>query len=265
MKKFKLYIVLALVLFISSCVTTQSKTDRGTVTPEALAAIKPVTPEQEELDNIYILLAYSTVLKNWQTETTENKRGHNIGCVVVDENDEVVFWARNCNKITQNGTQHGEVRAMLGYLNKVRTYSLKRHTIYTSLEPCAQCSGMMTLVSIYRTVYGQTDPGFGKALERLQLNSSSLPDGYEPYPRTVISNKSNSPFCEKLDNAYTEAGGSITTFLLSDKAKAIYKEAYQQLLNYKIKFSQNEEKLKRAIDFLNSVVTDEFAPIKPNI
>ncbi len=264
MKNVKLYFVLALALVISSCAATQTTTVTKTDRLAASSAVHP-TPEQKELDDIYTLLAYSTVLKDWQTETTEIKRGHNIGCVVVDGNNEVVFWARNCNKITQNGTQHGEVRAMLGYLNKTHSYSLKGHTIYTSLEPCAQCSGMMTLVSISRTVYGQTDPGFGKALERLQLDSSSLPDGYEPYPRRVISDKSNSSFCEQLDKAYANAGGSITKFLLTDNAKSIYKAAHQQLVNYKVKFPQNEEKLYKAIDFLRKDVTDTFTPINPDI
>ncbi len=72
-------------------------------------------------------------------------------------------------------------RLMIGYLNRVGGYSLKKHTVYTTLEPCAQCSGMMTLCSIERTVYGQTDPGFGKAMERLALDSKkwNLADQYQ--------------------------------------------------------------------------------------
>ncbi len=265
MKGTKWFLVIAFALIMSSCTVTQQRDDVVTELSKPLAVTEAVTAEQEELDEIYTLLAYSVVLKDWQTKNDENRRGHNIGCVVVDENNDVVFWARNCNHITQNGTQHGEVRAMLGYLNKTHSYSLKGHLIYTSLEPCAQCSGMMTLVSIYRTVYGQTDPSYGKALERLQLDSLALPDGYPPYPRKVISNRSNSPICKKLEDAYTESGGSITGFLLTDSARAIYQEAWNKLLNYTVKFPQNKEKLKDAIEFLNNVVTDEFTPIKPDI
>ena len=32
-------------------------------------------------------------------------------------------------------------------------------TVYTSLESCAQCSGVMTLAACRRVVYLQTDPG----------------------------------------------------------------------------------------------------------
>ena len=104
---------------------------------------------RDERDEIFSLLAYSVVFKNWQT-TTDHPRGHNIGAVLVSGDNEIVNWARNCNAITGNGTQHGEVRLMIGYLNQARSYSLRGHTVYTSLEPCAQCSGMMIQQSIER-------------------------------------------------------------------------------------------------------------------
>ena len=100
-----------------------------------------------------------------------------------------------------------------------KRYKLKDHTVYTTLNPCAMCAGMMTLTSVKRTVYGMKDPGFGNALKRLQLNTSSL-GGYKPYPRPVISDKSPSMFRKQLDEAYAIKGGSITKFLLTDEAKA---------------------------------------------
>ena len=39
-----------------------------------------------ERDNIFSLLAYSVVLKNWQTDR-KTGRGYNIGSVLVDENE----------------------------------------------------------------------------------------------------------------------------------------------------------------------------------
>ncbi|MCP3950649.1 MAG: nucleoside deaminase, partial [Desulfobacterales bacterium] len=150
-----------------------------------------------------------------------------------------VNWARNCNARLSNGTQHGEVRLMLGYLNRVGGYSLKDHTVYTTLEPCAQCSGMMVLTNIKRTVYGQTDSGFGKAIERLKLDSKKwIPAGYKPYPRAVISDRSESKYCQQLEQAYHKSGGSITRFLLTDQAKIIFHEAAANLYNYQQKYPE---------------------------
>lgn len=196
-----------------------------------------VSPEvQAERDEIYSLAAYAVVLNDWQQDGPE-KRGHNIGSVLVAPDGRIVNWARNCNAALSNGTQHGEVRLMIGYLNRVGGYSLKNHTVYTTLEPCAQCSGMMTLCSIERTVYGQTDPGYGKAIERLTLDSKKWnPHGYDPYPRKVISRRLDSEYADRLDAAYKKQGGSITRFLLTDEAKTIFLDAARQLDQYVLKY-----------------------------
>ena len=213
---------------------------------------------QKERDAIYMLAAYAVVYNDWQ-DGSGKKRGHNIGSVLVAPDGRIVNWARNCNAALANGTQHGEVRLMVGYLNRVGGYSLKDYTIYTSLEPCAQCSGMMVLTSIKRTVYGQTDPGYGKAIERLKLDSKKWnPAGYTPYPRPVISDRSESEYCAQLEAAYEKAGGSITQFLLTDQAKAIFRAATENLFNYPLKFpEQNGPVLKH--------VQETVANVKPGI
>jgi len=215
---------------------------------------------EQELDEIYTLMAYAVVYKDWQVKGP-SKRGHNIGCVLVDPDGEVVHWARNCNAVTKNGTMHGEVRCIQGYINKRHSYSLKGHTIYTSLEPCAQCSGMMTLASIKRTVYGQTDPGFGKAIERLQLDSTSLPTGYKPYPRGVISARNNNVICGALEKGYAHTGGSITGYLLMPAAKALYKQGAGMFLGYKVKFPDNQPKYQKAVQFYATVVSSKYVPL----
>jgi hypothetical protein len=112
-------------------------------------------------------------------------------------------------------------------------------TVYTSLEPCAQCSGMMVLTSIKRTVYGQTDPGYGKVIERLDLDSQKWnPAGYKPYPREVISDRSDSQYCDRLEKAYAQKGGSITQFLLTDQAREIFKTASDNLFDYQLKYPE---------------------------
>ena len=223
-------------------------------------AVKPavtLAPEvQAERDQIYSLLAYAVVLKDWQTGGP-NQRGHNIGSVLVDPQGNVVFWARNCNQRSKDGTQHGEVRLMLGYLEKVHSYSLSGYTVYTSLEPCAQCSGMMVLQSIARTVYGQTDPSYGKAIERLKFDSTKC-GGYKPYPRPVISELSQTDICQMLDAQYAQYKGSITDYLLSDQAKAIYVAALRELRGFQVKYPDNVATLKQSLDFLDNQVKNDY-------
>lgn len=64
----------------------------------------------EERDNIYTLLAYAVVLKDWQNGDREHNRGYKIGSALVDPNNKVVYWARNAVNLTKNSTQRGEVR-----------------------------------------------------------------------------------------------------------------------------------------------------------
>jgi tRNA(adenine34) deaminase len=225
-------------------------------TPDSNISIPPDV--LKERDEIYMLAAYAVVYNDWQ-DGSGQKRGHNIGSVLVAPNGKIVNWARNCNARLANGTQHGEVRLMVGYLNRVGGYSLTEHTVYTTLEPCAQCSGMMVLTNIKRTVYGQTDPGFGKAIERLKLDSRKWnPAGYPPYPRAVISDRSDSRYCAQLEEAYKKTGGSITTFLLSEQARAIFQAASGNLYHYRLKYpEQNGPVLKD--------VQDTIARVKPGI
>jgi len=227
-----------------------------------------------ERDDIYTLLAYAVVLKNWQNnKDAETSRGYNIGSVLIDETkSEVVFWARNAVNFTKNYTQHGEVRLMTCYLAESDSKGLKNFTLYTTLEPCAMCSGMMYLTSLPRTVYGQKDlsyedrRGYGDAIERLQLNSKLLPNGFEPYPRSnyIQSDGSNIYHRYWLDSLYkawidlSSENTSITTFLTTDLAKAVFEDALQLLFSYEIKHPENAKIIKQARNYYENEVSDEY-------
>lgn len=266
----RFFLIVLIILTLGGCYTAENKTDNRNVSAQVAAW-------QTERDDIGMLAAYSVVYKGWQPD---NARGYNIGSVLLNNTSEdgrLVFWGRNSNTITENETQHGEVRLMLGYLAKLHAdresgkvvpniKTLKGYTVYTTLEPCAQCSGMMTLQNIYRTVYGQKDPGFGDALERLELDSSSLKDGYKPYPRPVISDRSNISYCIQLEEAYSKytASGHITDFLKSDEAKKIFESAYNDFMNYEAKNRENIQFLEESKKLVNSV-SEDFVPLNPEI
>jgi len=111
---------LAFVLWISACQSRAnvSVTEYSTCSPTPT----PYSPDpvQTEKDNIFSLLAYSVVLKGWQWQHEQpGVRGYNIGSVLVNSNNEIVCWARNAVDITENESQHGEVRLITNYLHYV--------------------------------------------------------------------------------------------------------------------------------------------------
>lgn len=214
---------------------------------------------QTELDEIYSLLAYSLVYKDWQPESVprNERRGYNIGTILVNENNEVVHWGLNCINSTDNATQHGEVRAITSYLDSLRSFNLKGFTLYTTLEPCAMCSGMATMTNIARVVYGQKDVDFSGALDRLALNSESC-GGFKPYPRVVISDPSPSNYRIQLDSAFqyfleTEDEKYLAKFLSSEKARQFYENAYQNFLSYKVNFPKNNSHYAKARQFFDRI------------
>ncbi|HEX9982036.1 MAG TPA: nucleoside deaminase [Thermoanaerobaculia bacterium] len=252
--------IIALLLLLSLGCASVTTTD--TSCPPAPPPYQP-TAEQVELDTIYSLLAYAVVYVNWQPATQES-RGYNIGSVLVDPEDNVVCWAVNSVGVTGNGTQHGEVRLITNYVGNTRTFSLPKHAIYTTLEPCAMCSGMMTMQSIAKTVYGQRDPDYGATLERLALNSTAA-GGYCPFPRTVVSVETESEFAAALDRGYaryhaTTKEPRLTRFLASSEAQQIYAAAYKAFLDYKPVHAANEARLAAAREFLRGVPTS-YMPI----
>lgn len=215
---------------------------------------------QDERDLIFGLLAYAVVFADWQDDA--NGRGHNIGSVLVDKAGRPVYWARNSSKGTHNSTQHGEVRLITNYLscgggspaNGETRYLKDSYTIYTTLEPCVMCSGMMTLTQVGRAVYGQTDPAYGNAIETLRLRN---------YPHLPRSQALNSEIRRELDAKFQAAcsvaaqkqGGecSITAFLRSDNAKRAFQTASERLRNqspHNLRFAENRAILDAAQEFV---------------
>ena len=100
--------LLAMLVWVVSCAPQVQ------LAPFVETEISPINQEiQAERDEIYMLTAYAVVLNDWQV-SGQKKRGHNIGSILVDPDGKIVNWARNCNAILSNGTQHGEVRLMIG-------------------------------------------------------------------------------------------------------------------------------------------------------
>jgi tRNA(Arg) A34 adenosine deaminase TadA len=106
--------------------------------------------------------------------------GHNIASIAVDGNGEIIDFEFNHNDFFRSSAEHAEsrmVRRLFSLTNifdnwktsftrcadaqgfdvKPRAASLNDVTLYTSLESCAQCSGVMALAGIKQIIYLQND------------------------------------------------------------------------------------------------------------
>merc|ERR1712086_754147 len=101
--------------------------------------------------------------------------GHNIAALVVNEYGRVLTCAFNHNKLFNSTHDHAEMRLMdtcfqcpslhfqleeVDLLEKCCEIedAMKRVTVYTTLEPCQQCTGRLLLASVPQIVYLQRDP-----------------------------------------------------------------------------------------------------------
>lgn len=153
---------------------------------------------------------------------------------------------------------------------------LKDVTIYTSLESCAQCSGIMCLASVKDIVYLQWDQGqflIGNIMRQATFQQKlgfvaprpirGDEFGFEYFTRL---NAANDEFSSQVaKSAFFRKGRrdpepvttpSVTSFLCTDRARAIYGEAQAELVNWtQAKFPDKKPQVADA--FTNQEVLTE--------
>lgn len=215
----------------------------------ASAAEKALGPVQVERDQILSLTALAVVHRDWQQ--SYEGRGHNIGSILANKDSLPVFWARNTVNMSGNASQHGEVRLIQEFLNcRVIGKYAEDYTVYTTLEPCAMCTGLMSLTKIGRAVYVQADPEYGNVRDALvKMGYPRIFDQYSP--SNMRQKKSLDAGCKKFKEKNPK--GSMTDYLLSADAKEIFASAEGELKEYKPKYEQNIPIVKSALAFLEEV------------
>lgn len=212
------------------------------------------TPQQLERDKMLLLATQVMVYKDWQN--SPKGRGHNIGSILADKNSYPVFWARNAITALDDASQHGEVRLIQPFLrcNSVGKFA-DGYTVYTTLEPCAMCAGMMSLTKVRRVVYLQADPEYGNVRNALIAIK---------YPR--IFAESTPPDLKQkkdLERGYAtykarNKKGTITEYLLTDEAREIFASAQADLNSYRVKYPENEVVLQKIREFLKDITKETF-------
>jgi tRNA(Arg) A34 adenosine deaminase TadA len=121
-------------------------------------------------------------------------------------------------------------------------------TIYTSLESCAQCSGTMTLADVREVVYLQPDPTqylVGNLLWRATRTTGYGPRAPESVPASRAGvaafgalDRANREFAERVRKepffrrGSSTTGVSITSFLCTDAARAVMREAADEFHDF---------------------------------
>jgi pyrimidine deaminase RibD-like protein len=148
-----------------------------------------------------------------------------------------------------------------------RTYAtaLSDVTVYTTLEPCAQCAGIMALGLVHEVVFLQRDPGeylVGNILHNLTKEGARAP---LPVPAAHFGFE----YFEELNTAYqhfraeiakrpfyvsptwTDSSPAISAFLCTDDALDIYMRARDELRSFQLGSAANAEAYEGVIDFLD--------------
>jgi tRNA(Arg) A34 adenosine deaminase TadA len=222
--------------------------------------------------------------------------GHNIACIAVDGNGKIIDFDFNHNDFFRSSAEHAESRMVrrlfsltsifdnwktrldscedkLSFNRKPRAASLNDVTLYTSLESCAQCSGVMALAGVKQIVYMQNDftaYKIGNIMYTLanRMNTTnaeghpaSLPGAPIPIAGSLIGldefdllNNANLKFSKDIvaagsalqpnpdsaffvpDNGSPDFDPSITSFLCTDDAHRIFEDGGGKLNTVKLGF-----------------------------
>lgn len=207
--------------------------------PEEELNIQTVKPEEtespkSELDNFFMTLTYAMIEVDWQEN---NKRGYNIGAILVDSSYQIAAFNRNQINSRNSVTQHAETGLIYEFLDTTWAKSLKGYKLYTSLEPCAMCAGVILMTEISEVVYGQKDNGYGGTLGRLS---------FYPTASGLNVTKTSDSITRILDSEYkmslsTNDEHHIIEYLTRSTTRSHFQSAKDNILQYPVRFEENYE------------------------
>jgi tRNA(Arg) A34 adenosine deaminase TadA len=197
--------------------------------------------------------------------------GHNIACLAVDGNGEIIDFDFNHNDFFRSSAEHAESRMVrrlfsladirdswktgAPLLGRSRAFSLQDVTLYTSLESCAQCSGVMSLARVKQVVFLQKDFGtymIGNIMYNLAVAGNErlaplpipgadlgvphfdrLNAAYRSFHDDILDarekNDSSRSFFVRPDKTAVDYSPSITSFLCTDVARDVFGDGARML------------------------------------
>jgi tRNA(Arg) A34 adenosine deaminase TadA len=151
------------------------------------SGLKVAIKSSAVIDNLYMMLALDLVgqlhgpLRDNESRSDEYT-GQNIAALLADADGALIGWGVNTN--VHNTTRHGEMNLIINYLTNYGGAPLPQDgTLYTTLEPCEMCAGMITRAvrtgNRFRVIYALAD----KTLSATPLRT--------PVKNTIVMTKSN--------------------------------------------------------------------------
>ena len=149
-------------------------------------------------------------------------RGHNIAALAVDHDGYIIDFDFNHNTLYDSSAEHAEgrlVRRLFSLTqlqdawniasgdNPSDKYSnaLSRVTIYTSLEPCTQCTGIMMLGRVRSVIYLQSDPDMYRICNFLYtLTTLKKKPDFIRSPEPLAASRFGMRIQAELDEAYRQ-------------------------------------------------------------
>jgi tRNA(Arg) A34 adenosine deaminase TadA len=187
--------------------------------------------------------------------------GYNIAALAVDGDHNVIDFDFNHNILFKSSMEHAEARLMRRLFNLTGLRSewslgtnddtpndrfatnLSDVTIYTTLEPCAQCSGIMALARVKEVVYLQPDLG-ARNIANILYNLKPYGFGVKPIPALncgIVHGHTLQEKCDafwenvqNLEPFYISLKGEedreprLTKFLCTDEAREIFNAGAQE-------------------------------------
>lgn len=248
--------------------------------------------ELREKYALYLLLTFALVASRWRIRRSspEDRKayaaaypgrefseyiGHNIGALLLGPADELLAFEMNEASAALSSLEHAELKAVrVGN----RRLNLKRFregdqpasyaslfdgcTLYTTLESCTQCAGVMHLAGVDTVVHGQTDQVQQAISDKVyQMHR----DGPLPAPRPIKGDFL--PLVPQLESAYAayqsaaSAGGhsiGTTAFLSSPAALRVFAQAQEQLRAFAVQHPQNRWHQQRALKLFAAFTDPEL-------
>jgi tRNA(adenine34) deaminase len=96
-----------------------------------------------------------------------------VGAVVV-LHGEVIGRGRNAPVELHDPSAHAEMIALREGAAAIGNYRVEGATIYSTLEPCAMCAGLLVAARVQRLVFGARDLRFGGVRSKFRIADSEL-------------------------------------------------------------------------------------------
>jgi tRNA(adenine34) deaminase len=96
-----------------------------------------------------------------------------VGAIVV-LSGAVIGRGRNAPVELHDPSAHAEMVALREAASAIGNYRVEKSTLYSTLEPCVMCAGLLVAARVERLVFGARDLRFGGVRSKFRIADSEL-------------------------------------------------------------------------------------------